>query len=767
MPTTHRPTAPKTADAANRTRLGQAKYEFRQQLKPTVAPLTAAITLGLAASNLQAATITVDTLDDTIDSGVCSLRSATYAATTDSTFAGCVAGGPGSDTIVFASGLSGTIQLDAGASGTQPDASLRLGSNMIINGPGRANLTIRGDDTSSVIYAKYDGSGYTPSAITISGVTITNGRADYGAGIYSRVPSLTLTDVRISDNVALEAGGGVWHAPDIGPRAFTLQSSEITGNQAATSNTSGNAGGGGVGVDFSAYPGPVNISGSRFYYNIANGKGGGLYVEQRDYADVTLYANEFENNRSKYAGGGAYLRLGYAETIVAENTFLGNDATAALTGATGDGGGLFLREGLTFASKADLALGANFFQDNTAEGNGGGAAIEVAYESVNDTKQVAISGTSYFLYNTADGSGGGFHIIAGDSVDVSIGLTATYTNTAGVDGGGALISAQNSTVNVDYLVHLYDTAGDYGGGLRADFDGVDFDAVDHRAKYNYAPTTGGGIAVFSSNGSAINTTRMALVENDSSFGGGLSLSGSFDLFAMSQSVVTGNTASAGGGLDFFTNGGNRNIYLKYSELSENTAALNGGAVFASLADGTFRLWNSTVSGNSAADDGGGLWLGSSATPTMALSYSTIAYNSADRGGGVFLSGAETSVYSTILSGNTATTSGAALDGTGVANVSYSLVDDIATNASFVNDGDNVLKYAAELAPLADNGGFSRTHEPAQTSRALNAGPNAATISQYDQRYSGYDRLFGSNQDIGAFERQTVIDVLFKDRFEQP
>lgn len=767
MPSTHRPTAPKIADAANRTRLGQAKYEFRQQLKPTVAPLTAAITLGLAAGNLQAATITVDTLDDTIDSGVCSLRSATYAATTDSTFAGCVAGGPGSDTIVFASGLTGTLQLDAGASTLQADASLRIGSDMVINGPGIDDLTIRGDDASPVIYAKYDGGGYTPNQVSISGLTITNGRADYGGGIYSKVPSLSLLNTRVSGNIALEAGGGIWHEPETGPRAFNLFFSEITGNQAATTNTSFDAGGGGVGVNFSGYSGAIQIGYTTFDDNIANGKGGGLYIAQKDYADVTLDNNEFNNNRSKYAGGGAYLALGYADLTLTENTFSGNDALATLTGATGNGGGLVLVEDVTFVSQANIELGANVFDDNTAEGNGGGAYIDVAYENVADTKQIAIAGTSYFLYNEADGSGGGFHIVAGDSVDVDIQSTATYVNAAGVDGGGAFISALNSSVTVDYLVSLYDQSGDYGGGIRANLDNVDLYALDLRAKYNYAPTTGGGVALFSSNGSSISTNQMGLVENDSGFGGGLSLNGSFDLFEMNESVVTRNTASAGAGLDFFPNGGNRNIYLKYSELSENAATISGGAAFVSLDDGSFRLWNSTVSGNNAGEEGGGLWLGSSATPTMALSYSTIAYNTADEGGGVFLGGAETNVYSTILSGNTATTSGAAVQGTGEITVSYSLVDDIGTNVSFVNDGNNLLKYSAELNALGDNGGFSRTHEPAQSSPVLNAGPDSAVLSQYDQRGAGYDRLFGSNQDIGAFERQTVIDVLFRDRFEQP
>ncbi len=758
--------------ANDRTPFAQAKYELRQQLGPTISPLTAAIGLGLGAGSLQAAIITVDTLDDTLDNGVCSLRSATYAATTNAPFAGCTAGS-GPDTIRFASGLTGTIQLDAGASGTQPDASLRLGSEITIDGPGRDNLTIRGDDASPVIYAKYDGSNYTPREVAINGVTITNGRADFGGGIYSRVPSLRLERVRISNNVALVNGGGVWQDPLAADwRSFVLHRSEITGNQAASDTQSANRGGGGVGVDFNGYPSTINISQTSFQNNVTNGKGGGLFLTQFR-SDLTLSSNTFSGNRSKYAGGGAWLGLGFSEAEIYNNQFLNNDATAVGTYATGNGGGLFLREDVTFDSQADLWLDGNSFDNNSAQGSGGGAYIRVDDETIGGTKQLAITGNDFGQtsaeYNQAGGNGGAFYIVAGNSVDVTLENVRTRGNSSGVSGGGISIEASNAQLSLDSVAHVEDEAGDYGGGFYAQLENVTLEAIDHDAERCLSTAAGGGLALFtgSSGGTSITATSSRLLGNDSGFGGGLLLNGAFDFFNLQEARVSGNSASVGAGINAVGTGGDQDINIKYSELSGNVADLDGGGMVANVGSGRLRLFNSTVSGNSTAGEGGGLWLTSDATETMALSYSTIAYNSADVGGGVFLSGAETNIFSTILSGNSASTNGPALDGTGTANVSYSLIDDVTTSASFVNEGNNRFKYAAELKPLNFNGGFTRTHEPGETSPALNAGPDSALLTQFDQRLTGFPRLFGSNQDIGAFERQSVTDRLFQDRFEEP
>ena len=56
-----------------------------------------------------------------------------------------------------------------------------------------------------------------------------------------------------------------------------------------------------------------------------------------------------------------------------------------------------------------------------------------------------------------------------------------------------------------------------------------------------------------------------------------------------------------------------------------------------------------------------------------------------------------------------------------------------------------------LAPLADNGGPTKTHMLPADSPAIDMGNNEAGL-QYDQRGPGFPRVNGTSADIGAFER---------------
>ena len=56
--------------------------------------------------------------------------------------------------------------------------------------------------------------------------------------------------------------------------------------------------------------------------------------------------------------------------------------------------------------------------------------------------------------------------------------------------------------------------------------------------------------------------------------------------------------------------------------------------------------------------------------------------------------------------------------------------------------------------LADNGGPTMTHALVAGSPAIDAGDPAGNTSQFDQRGEGFDRIFGSSIDIGAFEAET-------------
>jgi len=109
--------------------------------------------LCLIALSTQAATITVI---NTNDSGAGSLRQA-------------LADAYNGDTIDF--GVTGTITLTTG--------ELLVDKNVTIEGPGAASLAVNGNATSRVFQI---GSGKT---VTISGLTITNGRVSGGSGAVS------------------------------------------------------------------------------------------------------------------------------------------------------------------------------------------------------------------------------------------------------------------------------------------------------------------------------------------------------------------------------------------------------------------------------------------------------------------------------------------------------------------------------------------------------------------------------------------------------
>src|SRR3954454_21040984 len=117
---------------------------------PTKRKVAAGATIAMGATlaatgSAQAATITVTNLNDT---GAGSLRQAILDANQN---------GAGSDDIVFASGLSGAINV-----GSTDGSGLYPGTAMNIQGPGAGQITLQG--TSGVDYVVYTGldfGGYT------------------------------------------------------------------------------------------------------------------------------------------------------------------------------------------------------------------------------------------------------------------------------------------------------------------------------------------------------------------------------------------------------------------------------------------------------------------------------------------------------------------------------------------------------------------------------------------------------------------------------
>ena len=119
------------------------------------------------------ATVIVNTLaDETLANATTSLREA-IAAT--------------AETVAFAPALAGSIVLNS---------ELVIGNDLTIVGPGAAKIEISGDDASRVFRTT---AGVNAS---ISGVTISGGKAERGGGIYHGGAKLTLSSVKLVSNNA-------------------------------------------------------------------------------------------------------------------------------------------------------------------------------------------------------------------------------------------------------------------------------------------------------------------------------------------------------------------------------------------------------------------------------------------------------------------------------------------------------------------------------------------------------------------------------------
>src|SRR6266581_2106161 len=213
----------------------------------------AAVLLFAVATPAHAATITVT---NTNDSGAGSLRQALTDANNG-------------DTITFA--VTGTIGLTSG--------ELVVDKSITISGPGADNLAVNGNAAYRVFYIAPG------NTITISGLTITNGRAtagypdNVGAGIDNEFARLSVNNCTISGNIASYGGAGIFND---GAGIFKNGSDQDEGAtavlQVSNSTISGNSAqhGGGIANFNEGGTATVEISNTTFSGNSAP-QGGGIW----------------------------------------------------------------------------------------------------------------------------------------------------------------------------------------------------------------------------------------------------------------------------------------------------------------------------------------------------------------------------------------------------------------------------------------------------------------------------------------------------------
>ena len=250
------------------------------------------------------------------------------------------------------------------------------------------------------------------------------------------------------------------------------------------------------------------------------------------------------------------------------------------------------------------------------------------------------------------------------------------------------------------------------------------------------------------------TLTNCTISNDSALtGGGIDNTGTMTLSDCTVSQVAG---TYGGGVTNYIGG---TAVIIGCTIADNTAANQGGGI---STYGPLKLINSTIAGNTA-DSAGGIYVDAE-TGSTTLTNCTVTGNreTKDGGGGIHAFG-PTTLYNTIVCGNSggAAPSTTPNDIAGSVDTSTSYNNLVGTGGSggLANgsNGNLVGILNPGLGTLSDNGGPTETIPLLAGSPAIDAGDNAKALDASgqplttDQRGPGFPRIQGARVDIGAFE----------------
>lgn len=391
------------------------------------------------------------------------------------------------------------------------------------------------------------------------------------------------------------------------------------------------------------------------------------------------------------------------DVVIRDLTLTGGDVAGEVSGA--HGGAVLTAENLTIVNAT--------ITGNRIDGFGGGvSAFGYSNGSTIVSRMTLTIVNTTVDGNIANGAGGVFS--QADS------LTIRNTSISGNTGGGLTVGGSSTAIVDDSTISNNTNPNQYGGGASVIGD-----------------------ATF---------TNCVMEDNEASSGGAIFFNGGGLL--LSDCIISGNTATVSGGavLNYF----NRSMTIERTTLANNYAGERGGAI--SVVDfSSATIVDSTLHDNTAGSLGGAVSLLDS---TVRVANSTISNNAAPQGSAIHGRNGGAAVDTTVdidIAFSTIFNNGVT-DSNGPIDITHSILTEPVQGTLDVNSF-NLVSATPGVAPLADNGGPTKTHALLDNSLALNTGaPTAmageAGVPLYDQRGAEFDRIAGGRIDIGAFERPT-------------
>ena len=474
-----------------------------------------------------------------------------------------------------------------------------------------------------------------------------NGKATEGGAIYND-GSLTLSDVKLSDNAADSYGGAVFNNGELVVSDSVFDSNDIVNRGSASVDYGGAA-------IYNWYDGTLTVSGSNFTNNIKNYKNGDNLVGAiTTIGNATVSGSNFVNNSGRWGGAisatGAELRKNSSTLTVSNTIFKDNSALYAgavyiwgsnynivdcvfdnntafgkgnMTPNNNNGGALVVSQvsrfnepitgtisgskftnnkaqygGAAYFNKGFVTITDSVFENNVATAEGG--AVDFSHASVKDLV-VSINNSS-FVGNKAPVAGAIF-----TNVDSKITNSNFTKNTA--SKGGAVLNENGAKLTVDNSTFKDNAADSYGGAVFNNGELVVSDSVfdsNDIVNRGSAGVDYGGAAIYNWENAKLDISKSNFTNNIKNYVNGDRLVGAVTTIGnatISDSYFVNNSGRWGGALA--ATGGVSGSAINTIDVDGtkfvNNTALYGGAMFVWASN--YTISNSVFDNNSAFGKG--------------------------------------------------------------------------------------------------------------------------------------------------------------------